>query len=446
MIDSADITSDSLRVLSTVIDSTETLESSFPAAAVEASIERRLFRPAEEAALMEWFARMLTIRDAVWETLDDVISLFHGEVRRVEEQQAWEPFLCAYASACLVVRIDRFLIEQAATHTLVQRKLNEGSLERRIPRKQFTAIFESLARPSTALLLRDAMKLAQRSRDELLALRPDPRFGWLIERLPWLEQALNPSKRDYIKLLFGYGEHAVRRHFASGKQQATMTVLESSGRVISELRDHWSENRITPELHEQIASILRPGDVIATRHDAAMTNLFLPGYWPHVALHVGAPPQEGLDDELRERWSDDRVFLEAHKDGVRFRRLEKTLGVDAIAVIRPRLEPNEIRRAIAQAATHEGKLYNFDFDFFRSDRLVCTEVVYRAFDGIGAMKFELTERAGRPTLSAEDLLDLAFDSDQFEVVAFCDSDRSQPGLIVGESAREQLARSYRETD
>ncbi|MCA9263268.1 MAG: hypothetical protein KDA60_05445 [Planctomycetales bacterium] len=55
---------------------------------------------------------------------------------------------------------------------------------------------------------------------------------------------------------------------------------------------------------------------------------------------------------------------------------------------------------------HEGKPYDFDFDFSRSDRLVCTEVVYRAYDGIGAVQFALTRRAGRPTLSGSDLVQL----------------------------------------
>ena len=56
-------------------------------------------------------------------------------------------------------------------------------------------------------------------------------------------------------------------------------------------------------------------------------------------------------------------------------------------------------------------------DFSRSDRLVCTEVVYRSYEGSGNIKFSLTRRAGRLTLSAEDLLQKAVDADGFDILA-----------------------------
>jgi len=57
--------------------------------------------------------------------------------------------------------------------------------------------------------------------------------------------------------------------------------------------------------------------------------------------------------------------------------------------------------ALARGLSHEGKAYDFDFDFTRSDRMVCTEVVYRTYDGVGGMAFELKRRAVR--LGAEEL-------------------------------------------
>ena len=86
-------------------------------------------------------------------------------------------------------------------------------------------------------------------------------------------------------------------------------------------------------------------------------------------------------------------------------------------VLRPTLAIGSIRQGIERAMLHEGKMYNFDFDFFNSDRLVCSEVPYRAYDGLESLRFPLRERAGRKTLSVEDLLDFALDTGAFEPAA-----------------------------
>ena len=135
-------------------------------------------------------------------------------------------------------------------------------------------------------------------------------------------------------------------------------------------------------------------------------------------------------------------MLEALKDGVLFRPLSETLSVDNFAVLRPSLTPAAVRRGIERAIQHEGKMYNFDFDFFNSDRLVCTEVVYRAFDGLEDLHFPLTERAGRKTLSAEDLLDFALVSGRLTPIAIFGAPGCEQEIVRGEAARTLLLRSY----
>ncbi len=191
--------------------------------------------------------------------------------------------------------------------------------------------------------------------------------------------------------------------------------------------------------------MLQPGDVLITRHDHAFTNLFLPGYWPHAALYVGSEGDRErmgvpLDAERAARWRGDRRVLEALKDGVLFRPLEQTLAVDAVAVIRPQLGREDIARGLGRAVEHEGKSYDFDFDFFRSDCLVCTEVIYRAFDGLGQVRIPLTERSGRPTVSAEDLLDLAVAGRGFDPVAVCGAPDCPDRIVDGEAARDVMRR------
>jgi len=412
----------------------------------ESALERGHFTPNEEQRLVGWFARFLTVRDSLWEVIDEASLPIGDDFEKVIGQEQWRCFLAGYAAACLVVQLDRALVDRIAVDTRVQRKLNEGSLEHRIPRKQFTRIFRSLSNPGGALRLHRAMRYRRRHHELVVAMVEDRVVGPIVRRLEEYERSLDSSRSRFLKILGAFESHSARRRGASLRQQVVAATLERSGRVASELRVR-KPKRVLAEV-ERIRDLLAPGDVLVTRHEAALTNLFLPGYWPHAALYVGSTAERqslGLgEDSLGEiPIAPGQSVLEALKDGVLFRELESTLAVDAVAVIRPKLSKHQIAQALQRAAIHEGKLYNFDFDFFRSDRLVCTEVVYRAFDGLGPMQFELKERSGRPTLSAEDLLDLALEGDRFEVVAVMGTADSTEELITGRNSRTVLERSYR---
>ncbi len=123
----------------------------------------------------------------------------------------------------------------------------------------------------------------------------------------------------------------------------------------------------------------------------------LPGYWPHAALYLGTSDDlETLGvwkdpraaaretefsgtDELGHRFS----LIEAVGEGVIFTSLEHSVGeADAIVVFRPQVTDERRREALARAISHHGKKYDFDFNFETSDVIVCTELVYRAYDGL----------------------------------------------------------------
>ncbi len=415
---------------------------------IAAAVARGHFRPAEEAELLSWFARFLTIRSELWEVIGEVSAPVGGRVEGIFDIEEWRCFVLGYTAACLVVRLDRLLLETVARESLTQRKLNEGSALHRIPRKQYTEIFESFTDPAKARQMEKAMRLARGQRRLLNAMADDPIVGEFVVHLSEREKVLEPSRRRYLKLLINYLVHTFRRRGASARQQTVFAALETGGRLASELRDQWSPCRVDDDLRHQIDNLLQPGDVLICRHERALTNLFLPGFWPHAALYIGSEDDRRhlgveLDEDRARRWSGDRRVLEALKDGVLFRPLEQTLAVDAVAVIRPQLNRAQLAQGLARAAKHEGKLYNFDFDFFRSDRLVCTEVVYRAFDGLGPIEIPLQERSGRPTLSAEDLLDLALAGDGFEPVAVFGGPSCHDRLVEGGEARQAISKSNR---
>ncbi len=382
------------------------------------------FTPDEDANVQAWFARYLTARAGLLETIDDLRPITEADVNADAETQL-RAFVVAYTAACLLVRAGRFLVSSFADHTLIQRKLNEGEPRFRIPRKQYTAIRKSLTDPVNGLRLRHAQHFADEHRADIESLGGHPDFAIVLEYLREAESSLRVGVREVVKARIDYRSHSVRRRHASAVQQAIFAIAEVFGRVIAETRLQWRTKRITEPTRRQIEALLEPGDVIITRHDDAMSNLFLPGYWPHAALYVGEPGQ--------------RQVLEARKDGVLFRTLDDTLAVDATVVIRPNLTARQIARALAQAITHEGKLYDFDFDFFRADRLVCTEVVYRAYDGVGDLHFELTRRTGRLTLSAEDLVKMAVENRGFRPVAVFGATGCPDTVVTGPDVAGFLA-------
>jgi len=82
--------------------------------------------------------------------------------------------------------------------------------------------------------------------------------------------------------------------------------------------------------------------------------------------------------------------------------LTHSMHADYTVVFRPRLSEAEVAQAIARAFSHQGKPYDFEFDFFTSDKLVCTELVYRSYEGL--LHFDLVRVMGRDTLPALELV------------------------------------------
>ncbi|QEG43848.1 hypothetical protein [Roseimaritima ulvae] len=72
--------------------------------------------------------------------------------------------------------------------------------------------------------------------------------------------------------------------------------------------------------------------------------------------------------------------------------------------------------------------------------MVCTEVVYRSYEGLGSIRFQLTRRAGRQTLAAEDLLNLAISQRYFDQVAvFCPLHSDQ--ILLGNEMTDVLRKT-----
>ena len=109
------------------------------------------------------------------------------------------------------------------------------------------------------------------------------------------------------------------------------------------------EPRLPDDVISELKNIVQPGDVLVVRKDFALTNYFLPGYWPHAALylgHAGQLQQLGLHQhpDFASRWPQiDREperpnVIESLKDGVRIRSWQSPLSSDSIVLLRPNLD------------------------------------------------------------------------------------------------------------
>jgi hypothetical protein len=431
-----------------IIAAEELERDAMDASALQAIVRRGEFRPEEDEAIGYWFARFLSVRESLWDVIEDVLEVLDKSISDIKGKTDWKYFLVGYAAVCLLIRIDRLMLFKVAEHSLIQRKLNEAFPEYRIPRKQYTKIFSAFVDQGNVLAIRDAIELANKNKRHLEALAGEEDIGFLARMLPELESSLNPSKLSYLKRAIDYVSHKWRRRGVVSMQNSLAGIMEGFGRTASEFYNA-DDKDVTREILAEVSGLLQPGDVIVTRHRKALTNFFLPGFWPHSALYIGTVEQRAdigvnADWAKEQIWVDDMCVLEARKDGVKIRPLRDTFSVDVFAVLRPHLSGESICHAIERAVLHEGKMYNFDFDFYTSDRLVCTEVIYRAFDGLEQIRFPLQERASRKTLSAEDLLDYALDSGHFETIAVCGVKGSEGRLTQGPEAEKLLIASYRE--
>jgi hypothetical protein len=350
----------------------------------------------------------------------------------------------ALAASALLVRRTREMIALAGRSRLLRKKLDEADAFHGLPRKTFTQLYRATTSIRRLAKLRDALGFYESRRTEFADLARVFPFDELIPRL---EKELEMAKDGGIGLRrrLQYRWFAFRRRHHSAWKQTVFGLFQWSGSLISTLKQpgvkpSGSPKRVDAALRDELLRLAEPGDVFLTRHDDALSNLFLPGFWPHGALYLGSSEERGrlglaLAPAAARLAADPVRFLEAKKDGVLFRPPEDTLAVDCVVILRPPVEGGIKAEALKRASVHAGKRYDFVFDFRTSDRLVCTEVIYRAYHGLGGLHFELCQSGGRLCLPAEELINQALEQG-FRVVATCGIGHG--GLLRGSAAEIAL--------
>lgn len=403
--------------------------------------ERGYFLPDEDESVRLRYLQYLSARAALLE----IPAMLLDESVREDWLDELPAFVTAFAAACVLIRATSFVTELAVANPVLWKKLDEEDLRVGLPRKTFTGLYRSLASPESLSRIHAAAEFYDEHQDRIRKLAEDPEIGPVVGLLATEAGRIERRKREAVRRHLMYRWFSFQRRQRSAWRQVMFGLFEAGGSAIAELRQPGikppgAPKRLTPALRDELLASLRPGDVCVTRHDDALSNLFLPGFWPHACLYLGDIEERralgvSLPGEREARSGGQTRFLESKKDGVRFRAAEETLAVDACVVIRPALERSDLARAIGRAMEHEGKLYDFLFDFRTSDRLACTEVIYRGFHGIGPVAFQLKEVSGRKCLPAEDLLDQALGCG-FRVHATVGLEGNR--VLFGEAAEQAL--------
>jgi hypothetical protein len=194
---------------------------------------------------------------------------------------------------------------------------------------------------------------------------------------------------------------------------------------------------ISKEQIEEMQFLLQPGDILLERREWYLSNVGLPGYWPHAALYIGTPDERKAyftDKEVADRYADDNGsvdsflkknypeaylkslepqeenhqprIIEAISEGVSFTTLEHSVDADSVVILRPRLSKLEKAIAIERAFHFSGRPYDFNFDFLTDAAMVCTEVVSKSYEpnqNYKGLTFPLQEVVGRKVTTANDI-------------------------------------------
>lgn len=409
-------------------------------------ISRGYFSPSEDdeiqALLVSYYQTRRALLDLIHECL---------EASKTQEQEEYDAiFLTAFAGASVLVDAARFLREVTESRPHLRRKLNQEITAYAIPGGTYDTVQRSLFQSFNVWRLYRAMNYFDAHREPLREVAKEHALESLFEIAVRLRPRLDvPVERFLRAKMRTRTDQWVR---GAARMLIARVVYDMRKLVSSMMADVYVRSGHRPQLPEQVVTQLikhvQPGDVIVVRKDFALTNYFLPGYWPHAALYLGhahelAAMQLREQPEAKRRWgrieSSDGVprVLESMKDGVLLRSWQSPLASDSCLILRPQLPPQWIANGLGRVLAHEGKPYDFDFDFRRSDRLVCTEVIYRAYDGLLDLRFPLVTRVGRPTLSGGDLVKLAQENMLLKPVCVY-APRFFPDVVVDARIQEVL--------
>jgi hypothetical protein len=397
----------------------------------------------------------------------DALETSHGDWWRLAGEQREESFTIGYAAFLAKYRYSLEFVALMEKNPFVDTILNEPVPELGLPAGTYA-------------------KLKFRFLNAGTATEFGAQAAWYRTINHETTKALQPFIEDDAGVILksgqGQGESLTGKNALNILKHTGSTAWFPVQAGVSEWMGHTKVHRkdellISTAQINQLHGKLLPGDVLLVRREWFLSNVGLPGFWPHAALYVGTPEERrtffstpemtawvkaqgeasgDFDQLLQSRSATNYAIslqpheqghptrvIEAMSAGVSFTAIEHCVNADAAVALRPLLSKTEKATAILRAFHYAGRPYDFNFDFATDSELVCTELVFKSYEpamGMHGLHLPLEEMLGRQLLPAN-LIAKQFDEQyatpdaQFEFLSFLDG-HEREGKAVEASVDE----------
>ena len=394
--------------------------------------------------------RYLILRTSIWEIVNKYRDYSTYSDDPSENMKA---LIIGYTSALILYKYSGILITTNMEDDQAIDKLNESYYISGIPRGTFQTVFTSLTKHENLDELDIAHELISTEMNEpgteLYSLIKDPIYGPLLNDLDQLHLAHVKLREEILNHFFLITPELTNRFRHSSIKKKVEDLIIKTGSRFNALKamvltygGHLKSplsNHITFSDREKdtLISILHPGDIILIYSEGYMSNIFLPGIFKHGIVFVGSKngweenDWRSIDISLEQRSfirpGDD--IIEAIAEGVVSGSLKMILEnkINRLAVFRPDLSKNQVQDVLKTVHSYLGNSYDFSFDFNNAETQVCTELIYRGFNDIGPIHFELSKRAGAMNMSAEDICRSALETGNLELITLVIDDEYRAG-------------------
>ncbi|MBK7580441.1 MAG: hypothetical protein IPI67_09575 [Myxococcales bacterium] len=338
-------------------------------------------------------------------------------------------FALTYAALCVQVDGGQALLDRIGKKSIALKLFDEAMPALGLPSGTFSAMRARLGRARDYSFVPFGAEWYAQWIDKHLAGKAGERLRGLV------------GARSKLALARIVDAKAAARTAENKAEVLKSTAFQAWFPLQKEFAEWAGDTRFAPESRRlindaQLAAMkakLAPGDILLERRNWYLSNVGLPGFWPHAAIFSGSQAEISAgfdsDPEVQKRYGgafsqhlakkypaawaalgekDDaghlHTVVEAVSEGVVAQSFEHSCGADYVAALRPKLPRVEIAAAIERTLGYFGRPYDFDFNFATDDRVVCSELVLKAYEapagGVGLAAPWVTivgQRAVTPT-------------------------------------------------